>query len=80
MELLVRMLIKLMLKLCIDRKVEDIKLEDFTEDFFTKTKKKLADLEERSRWNNQRFDGYQEETNDIWEESESIITDVMKEK
>ena len=80
MELLVRMLIKLMLKLCIDRKVEDIKLEDFTEDFFTKTKKKLADLEERSRWNNQRFDGCQEETNDIWEESESIITDVMKEK
>ena len=49
MELLVRMLIKLMLKLCIDRKVEDIKLQDFTEDFFTKTKKKLADLEERSR-------------------------------
>ena len=49
MELLVRMLIKLMLKLCIDRKVEDIKLEDFTEDFLTKTKKKLADLEERSR-------------------------------
>ena len=80
MELLVRMLIKLMLKLCIDRKVEDIKLEDFTEDFLTKTKKKLADLEERSRWNNQRFDGCQEETNDIWEESESIITDVMKEK
>ena len=74
------MLIKLMLKLCIDRKVEDIKLEDFTEDFFTKTKKKLADLEERSRWNNQRFDGCQEETNDIWEEIESIITDVMKEK
>ena len=69
-----------MLKLCIDRKVEDIKLEDFTEDFFTKTKKKLADLEERSRRNNQRFDGCQEETNDIWEESESIITDVMKEK
>ena len=65
------MLIKLMLKLCIDRKVEDI---------FTKTKKKLADLEKRSRWNNQRFDGCQEETNDIWEESESIITDVMKEK
>ena len=74
------MLIKLMLKLCIDRKVEDIKLEDFTEDFLTKTKKKLADLEERSRWNNQRFDGCQEETNDIWEEIESIITDVMKEK
>ena len=80
MELLVRMLIKLMLKLCIDRKVEDIKLEDFTEDFFTKTKKKLADLEERSRRNNQHFDGCQEETNDIWEESESIITDIMKEK
>ena len=80
MELSVRMLIKLMLKLCIDRKVEDIKLEDFTEDFFTKTKKKLADLEKRSRWNNQRFDGCQEETNDIWEEIESIITDVMKEK
>ena len=74
------MLIKLMLKLCIDRKVEDIKLEDFTEDVFTKTKKKLADLEKRSRWNNQRFDWCQEETNDIWEEIESIITDVMKEK
>ena len=54
--------------------------EEITEDFITKIKKKLADLEDRSRRNNLRFDGFQEETNETWEESESIITDFAKEK
>ena len=57
----------------IDSRVEEIKLDEITEDFVTKTKKKLADLEDRSRRNNLRFDGFQEETNETWEESESII-------
>ena len=48
--------------------------EEITEDFITKTKKKLADLEERSRRNNLRFDGIQEGTNETWEESESVVT------
>ena len=64
----------------IDKRVEEIKLDKITEDFVTKTKKKLADLEDRSRRNNLRFDGFQEETNETWEESESIITDFVKEK
>ena len=46
----------------IDRTVEEIKLDEITEDFVTKTKKKLADLEDRSRRNNLHFDGFQEET------------------
>ena len=50
------------------------------EDFVTKTKKKVVDLEDRSHENNQRFDGFQEETNETWEESESIITGFVKEK
>ena len=50
------------------------------EDFVTKTKKKVVDLEDRSHGNNQRFDGFQEETNETWEESESIITFFVKEK
>ena len=54
--------------------------EEITEDFITKIKKKLADLEDRSRRNNLRFDGFQEETNETWEESESIITEFVKEK
>ena len=64
----------------IDSRVEEIKLDEITEDFVTKTKKKLADLEDHSRRNNLRFDGFQEETNETWEESESIITDFVKEK
>ena len=64
----------------IGSKVEEIKLDEVTEDFVPKTKKKLADLEDRSRRNNLRFDGFQEETNETWEESESIITDFVKEK
>ena len=64
----------------IESRVEEIKLDEITEDFDTKTKKKLADLEDRSRRNNLRFDGFQEETNETWEESESIITDFAKEK
>ena len=47
----------------IDSRVEEIKLEEITEDFVTKTKNKLADLEERSRLNNLRFDEFQGETN-----------------
>ena len=64
----------------IESRVEEIKLDEITEDFVSKTKKKLADLEDRSRRNNLRFDGFQEETNETWEESESIITDFVKEK
>ena len=64
----------------IDSRVEEIKLDEITEDFVTKTKKKLADLEDRSRRNNLRFDGFQEEANETWEESESIITNFVKEK
>ena len=64
----------------IDRRVEEFKLDEITEDFVTKTKKKLADLEDRSRRKNLRFDGFQEETNETWEQSESIITDFVKEK
>ena len=64
----------------IDSRVEEMKLDEVTEDFVTKTKKKLSDLEDRSRQNNLRFDGFQEETNETWEESESIITDFVKEK
>ena len=64
----------------IDKRVEEIKLDEITEDFVTKTKKKLADLEDRSRRNNLRFNGFQEEANEKWEESESIITDFVKEK
>ena len=62
----------------IDSIVEEIKLEEITEDVVTKTKKKLADWEDHSR-NNLHFDGFQEETNETWEESESI-TNFVKEK
>ena len=64
----------------IDSRVEEIKLDEITEDFVTKTKKKLADLEDHSRRDNLSFDGFKEETNETWEESESIITDAVKEK
>ena len=64
----------------IDKRVKEIKLDEITEDFITKTKKKLVDLEDRSRRNNLRFDGFQEEANETWEESESIITNFVKEK
>ena len=64
----------------IGSRVEEVKLDEITEYFFTKTKKKLADLEDRSRRNNLRFDGFQEKTNETWEESESIVTDFVKEK
>ena len=64
----------------IDKRVEEIKLDEITQDFVTKTKKKLADLEDHSHQNNLRFDGFQEETNETWEEIESIITDFAKEK
>ena len=42
----------------IDSREEEIKLDDITEDFVTEAKKKLADVEERSRRNNLRFDGF----------------------
>ena len=64
----------------IGSRVEEVKLDKITEDFATKTKKKLADLEDHSRRNNLRFDGFQEETNETWEESESIVIDFVKEK
>ena len=64
----------------IDSIVEEIKLEEIAEEFVTKTKKKLADLEDCSRRKNLRFDGFQEESNGTWKESESIITDSVKEK
>ena len=46
----------------IDSRVAEVKLDEITEDFVTKTKKKLADLEDRIRRNNLHFDGFQEET------------------
>ena len=64
----------------IDKRVEEIKLDEITEDFAIKTKKKLTDLEDRSRRKNLSFDGFQEETNATWEESESIIMDFLKGK
>ena len=64
----------------IDSRAEEIILDEITEDFVTKTKNKLPDLEDRSRRNNLRFDGFQEEPNKTWEESESIITYLVKEK
>ena len=48
----------------IDSRVEEIRLDEITEDFITKTKKKLADLEDHSCQNNLRFDGFQEGTNE----------------
>ena len=64
----------------IDKRLEEIKRDEITENFVTKTKKQLADLEDRSRRNNLRFDGFQEETNETSEESQSIITNFLKEK
>ena len=64
----------------IDCRVEEIKLKEIIEDFVANIKKKLADLEDHSRQNNLRFDWLQVETNETREESESIITDFVKEK
>ena len=64
----------------IDNRVVGIKLDKITKDFVTKTKMKLADLEDRSHRNNLGFDGFEEETNETWEESEIKITDFVKEK
>ena len=64
----------------IDTREEVVKLDEITEDFVTKTKKKIADLADRSGPNNLRFDGFQEETNESWKENESIVTDFVKEK
>ena len=63
----------------IDSRVEEVKLDEIIEDFVTKTKKKLVDLEDGSRRNNLRVDGFQEEANESWEESESIVKDFVKE-
>ena len=41
---------------------------------------KLADLEDCSHRYNLHFDGFQEEANETCEESESIITNFVKEK
>ena len=45
-----------------------------------KQRKKKSDLEDRNRRNNLHFDGFQEEINETWEGSESVITDFVKEK
>ena len=78
---IVTILMKLIKKLkSIDKRLEEIKLDKINEDLVTKTKKKLADLDNSSRQNNLRFDGFQEEINETWEESESIITAFVNEE
>ena len=57
----------------IGSRVEGIKLDQITKDLVTKAKKKLADSEDRSRRSNVRFDGFQEETNETWEESCEVV-------
>ena len=64
----------------IDRRIEEIKQDEITDDFFTKAKKKLVDLEDRSHRSNLCFDRIEKDPNETWEESESIITDFVKEK
>ena len=59
----------------IDSRVVEIQLDEITEEFVIKTKKKLADLEDHSRRNNLHFDGFQEENNKTLRKSETIITD-----
>ena len=66
-------------KLDIYSRVKEVKLDETTEDFVTKTKNKLADLEDRIRGNNLRFDGFQEETSETWEKRESTVTEFGKE-
>ena len=57
---IVTILMKLIKKLkSIDKRLEEIKLDKINEDLVTKTKKKLADLDNSSRQNNLRFDGFQ---------------------
>ena len=46
----------------IDRRVEEIKLDEITEDSDTKTKKKLADLEHCSHRNNLRLMGFKKKS------------------
>ena len=46
----------------IRRREEGTKLDEITEDFVTKTKKKLADLEDRSRRNNLLLMGFKKKT------------------
>ena len=43
----------------IDNTVVEIKLDEITEDFLTKRKMKIADLEDRSHRNNLGFDGFE---------------------
>ena len=57
----------------IGSRVEGIKLDQITKDLVTKAKKKLADSEDRSHRSNVRFDGFQEETNETWEESCEVV-------
>ena len=57
----------------IGSRVEGIKLDQITKDLVTKAKKKLADSEDRRRRSNVRFDGFQEETNERWEESCEVV-------
>ena len=62
----------------IDSRVKEVKINEIIEDFVTKTKKELVDLEDCSCRNNLRFDGFQDETNETWDESESLATDFVK--
>ena len=64
----------------IGSRVKEVKIDEITEHFVTETKKKLVDLEDCSCRNNLRFDGFQEESSEAWDKSESIVTDFMKEK
>ena len=64
----------------IDWRVEEIKLDEINKYFVVKTKKKLADLEDKSRRNILFLTEFQKETNEKWEESKSFKKDYMKEK
>ena len=44
------------------------------------TNAKLIDLEDRSRWNNLRFEGIKEHENESWEDCENKIYDLLENK
>ncbi|XP_065684369.1 uncharacterized protein LOC136096731 [Hydra vulgaris] len=55
---------------------DNIKFNDKNND----VKDKLAELEDRSRRNNLRFNGVEESENESWEDSEKKIQEVLKSK
>ncbi|XP_065665360.1 uncharacterized protein LOC136086798 [Hydra vulgaris] len=55
---------------------DNIKFNDKNND----VKDKLAELEDRSRRNNLRFNGVEESENESWEDSERKIQEVLKSK